>query len=910
MTPYSNDKKAELSTMPSTLEEIYNDVQGLDKSADLQELLQGCKHCHQEALTAIYNEFEASVSVESLILARSKFVDTLISSIWHFFFQGNETGLSLIAVGGYGRQELLPHSDIDLLFLATEESLNAHGETLTQIITFLWDIKLDIGHSVRTIDECITQAEGDITIMTNLMESRVICGDPTLHETLLPEITPEKIWPSKDFFQAKWDEQKSRHKKFNDTEYNLEPNIKVCQGGLRDIQMIGWIAKRHFGAERIFELAEQGFLTDEEFEIMVNGQSFLLKLRFCLHMTTGREEDRLLFEHQIRIAKILGYEDSEDGLAIEHLMKQYYRWAISLSELNDFIMQLFDEQILRACDAEDFFEINTRFRLRNQYLETANDKVFTNDPSTLFELFFIIATYDNIKGVRASTIRQIRENRHLVDNAFREDSRNQQYFIGIIRSPRRVASVIKLMKRYGVLGKYIPAFGDIIGLSQHDLFHIYSVDAHTILVLAFARRFSHEDMREEFPIVSRAMKRIEKKELLYLACIFHDIAKGRGGDHSRLGADDAFQFCRKHGYNFRDSNLVAWLVSQHLLMSYTAQKKDLSDPDVIRDFALKMGDQLHLDLLFALTVADINGTNPTLWNSWRSSLLRQLYYEAARMLRRGLENVIDKQDIISDKQLAARELLAEANIEPHLIELLWSNTGDDYFLKESAIDIAWHTTEISRNLDNEKPLVSLKSADDAVFADATQLFIHAKNKKYVFAIVTGILEQHQLSIVDARIYSSNSGYVLDTFFIVDADGASLEKDDPRFELTKKDIIDQLSRPNDFSEVINRRTPRQLKFFSIPTQAYLTHIEDKEFSTLEVISADRPGLLATLGTLFAEFNINLINAKVVTLGERIEDIFFITDENQQPITDPELCRYIENTICQRLDQQIAEADQPL
>lgn len=895
--------------MPSTLEQLYSDAQNLHKADNLATLIKDCKSCHEELLQAIYHEFDSGISVESLIIARSKFVDTLISSIWQFFFNEPQAGLSLIAVGGYGRQELLPHSDIDLLFLVTEDSLSKHSETLEQIITFLWDIKLDIGHSVRTVDECIEQASNDITIMTNLMESRVICGDTHLHEELTPLITPENIWPSKDFFQAKWQEEKDRHRKFNNTEYNLEPNIKMCQGGLRDIQMIGWIAKRHFGVNRIFELAESGFLTNEEFEIMVNGQSFLLKLRFCLHMITGREEDRLLFEHQIAIAKKLEYKDTEDGLAIEHLMKQYYRWAIALSELNDLIMQLFDEQILRACDAEEFLVINPRFRLRNQYLEAANDTVFINDPSALLELFAIIANHENIKGVRASTIRQLRENRHLVDEEFRQDSRNKQFFLDIIRSHRRVASAIKLMKRYGILGNYIPAFNNIIGLSQHDLFHIYSVDAHTILVLKWARRFSYEDMRERFPIASQVMKRIDKKELLYLACIFHDIAKGRGGDHSRLGADDAFEFCRQHGYNFRDSNLVAWLVRQHLLMSYTAQKKDLSDPDVIRDFALKIGDQLHLDFLFALTVADINGTNPELWNSWRSSLLRQLFYETKRMLRRGLENVVDKQDIIKDKQLAAHEILRLANIEPKTIDLLWLNTGDDYFLRESAVDIAWHTAEISRNLNREQPLVLLKAACDLIFTGATQLFIHAKDKKYVFAIVTSILEQHQLSIVDARIYSSNSGYILDTFCIIDANGLPLENDDPRFELTRQDIIEQLSNPDDATKIINIRTPRQLKFFSIPTQAYLTHIEDKEFSTLEVISADRPGLLATIGTIFAEFNLNLINAKIVTLGERIEDIFFITDENQQPITDPELCRTIENTICQRLDQQVAETDQP-
>ncbi len=896
--------------MPSTLEQTYSEVTDLHQAQNLAELIKGFRQHHDDAIEAIYNEFKAGIGVESLIIARSKFVDTLISQVWQYFFPKTSDQLCLVAVGGYGRQELLPHSDIDLLLLASEEALAEQREGLEQFITFLWDTKLDIGHSVRTVDECIEQAQADITIMTNLMESRVICGDSALHEELIPQITAERIWPSREFFKAKWDEQLQRHKKYNNTEYNLEPNIKNCPGGLRDIQMIGWIAKRHFEVNRIFELVEQGFLTDEEFEIMVNGQSFLLKIRFALHMVTGREEDRLLFEHQTRIAGFFDYVDTEDGLAIEHLMKKYYRWAIALSELNDMIMQLYDEQILKACDAEEFLVINPRFRLRNNYLEAANDKVFTNEPSSLLEIFVILATTDGIKGVRASTIRQIRENRQLIDDDFRDDPRNKQLFLDVIRSPRRVASVVKLMKRYGVLGKYIPAFGNIIGLSQHDLFHIYTVDAHTILVLMNARRFTYEDMRERFPIASQVMKRIEKKELVYLACIFHDIAKGRGGDHSRLGADDAFEFCRAHGYNFRDSNLVAWLVKQHLLMSYTAQKKDLSDPEVIRDFALKVGDQYHLDLLFVLTVADINGTNPELWNSWRSSLLRQLFYETKRMMRRGLENVIDKQEIIKDTQNTARELLLGANIDSSIIDLLWSNAGDDYFLKETAIDIAWHTLEISKNIEHDTPLVLLKPAEDRIFAGATQLFVHAKDRKNIFALVTAILEHHQLSIVDARIYSSNSGYILDTFYIIDANGVPLETSDERFEQVCTDITKELSTKTDAIDLGNRITPRQLKFFSIPTQAYITNIEGKEFSTLEVISADRPGLLAALGAIFADFNLNLINAKIATLGERVEDIFFITDENQQPITDVALCRNIENEVCKRLDQQVADSDQPL
>ncbi len=874
--------------------------------ADSNALLKAFKSTLESGTKTLYADFEQKVPVEELIQRRSTIIDALLDASWRFFFNTSANDLCLIAVGGYGRRELLPHSDIDLLILATEDVLIHHKDALERFITFLWDTNLNIGHSVRTFDECIKLANNDITIVTNLMESRVISGDITLHQTLMPQVGPEKIWPSRDFFKAKWDEQIARHKKFNNTEYNLEPNLKTCPGGLRDIQMIGWIAKRHFAAANIDELVTRGFLTHEEYTLMIEGQSFLLKVRFALHMITNREEDRLLFDHQTKIAKYFGFEDTNASLAVEQMMKQYYRWALALSELNDMIMQLFDENILRACEPEETMTLNPRFRIRNQSIETTNDRVFQKTPSALLEIFFLITQHMNILRVRASTIRQIRESRYLIDDDFRNDLKNKQWFIDILRSPRRVASVMKLMQRYGVLGKYIPAFGEIVGQSQHDLFHIYTVDAHTLNVLKYMRQFTYEDNREKFPIASMVMKKVDKKDLLYLACIFHDIAKGRGGNHSMLGADDAYQFCINHNYNQRDANMVTWLVKNHLLMSYTSQKKDISDPDVIQSFALTVGDIYHLDYLFVLTVADINGTNPALWNSWHASLLRQLYSETKRALRRGLENVIDKKDLIEEKMHHALEKLEHLGAQRDLAELVLSNAGDDYFIRETINDIVWQTEAISKRLDNSAPLILIRESPDLIFSGATQIFIHTKDRIHTFALVASALEQQYLSIVDARIYSSNSGYTLDTFFVLNANGEPLELTQERIKNIQTAIENNLTSTDaSLKKIANRRTPRQLRFFSIPTQTAISHDEQKGHTALEVITADRPGLLAAIGNIFIDFGIELINAKISTLGERVEDIFFITDKDHKPLRDPELCEKIQTAIREKLDEQVAQ-----
>ncbi|WP_372810201.1 [protein-PII] uridylyltransferase [Litorivivens sp.] len=876
---------------------LATEAQALGEPKDRIALFRNYLQNHREQLD---KRFEAKDNIRDIVKGRANAVDEVLRAAWSLY-PWNED-IALIAVGGYGRGELHPYSDVDLLILLENSNSEDYRDSLESFIALLWDLNLDIGHSVRSIRQCVRTASEDITVATNIMESRTLAGNSALLEQLLTQTAPDKIWSSRDFFRAKWDEQIARHRKFANSEYNLEPNVKSCLGGLRDIQMIGWIAKRHYGVDSLAELLPLGFLREEDLSLLRRGQDFLWQIRYALHVLSGREEDRLLFDHQRTMARMFGYEDDDARLAVEQFMQRYYRWALALGELNDLMIQHFDEAILRACEAETILELNPRFRVRNGHIEVTNKNVFKKTPSALMEIFVLMAQNDAIDGVRAATIRLIRDHRDLVDDKFRADPRVRRFFMEILRSRTKVALTLRRMMRFGILGKYLPEFGQIIGQMQHDLFHIYSVDAHTMELVKNLRRFTYPDNEEKFPVASRIVRRMDKPELLYLAGLYHDIAKGRGGDHSSLGAVDARNFCENHGLSNRDTNLVCWLVEKHLFMSATAQRKDISDPEVIRDFSLEVGDQVRLDYLYALTVADINATNPTLWNSWRASLLRQLYAETKRALRRGLENVIDKQDWIVDTQREALKRLEDHGFEEEEVQSIWKDRGEDYFLRERSDDVVWHTRAIARHHDMSKPLILVKKSSNVDLEGATQIFVHTLEHDNLFAVVASTMEQLDLNIVDARIYSSTSGYSLDTFYVLDADGKPISDDEERCQAIVDGLRQQIEQPDRFPEFMSKRTPRQMRLFSTPTRTTMATDINKGCSVLEVITPDRPGLLARIGRIFYDYDIKLQNAKIATLGERVEDVFFITNKKQKPIKDPELCEKIQRAICKELDEQ--------
>ncbi len=860
-----------------------------------------CKAALKQVMEYQNVQFRAGVQACDLIRQRALFTDTLLGELWDHQSWG-DAELAMVAVGGYGRGELHPHSDVDLLFLLGENSDPVRDE-LANFATLLWDAGVNPGYSVRTVEDCVEQARQDITVLTNLIEARVIRGAGVLMAQVHELTADTHMWSSREFFKAKLEEQTNRHNRFADTEYNLEPNVKSSPGGLRDLQVIGWITERHFGVTSLEEVTEGDFLTEEEIEVLSNGRDFLWQVRYALHMITDREEDRLLFDHQRELAALWGLNDG-DKLAVEQFMQVYYRWALALGQLNEVIIQYFDQAILRQNMADDIEELNERFQVRNGYIEARRSSLFVEHPSALLEIFLLCGTNATITGIAAPTIRLIQEHCDLIDDEFRNNTANKETFLAIMRAPYKMTRQLRRMARYGVLGQYLPEFGKIIGQMQHDLFHSYTVDAHTLEVIKFARRFMVPGMLENLPVSGRVARRLDKVELLYVAALYHDIGKGRGGDHSELGAVDAELFCVSHGLNPEDTELVVWLVKNHLLMSAVAQRKDITDPEVVQEFAKHVRDERHLDYLFTLTVADINATNPRLWNAWRGSLLRQLHTETRRALRRGLDNPVTKSTLVDETRRAAMEILEGRGFVAEELEAVWSERGDDYFVRERPEDIAWHTEAIDDHYDRDQPLVLVKNREDSSVANTTQIFIHARTRVQLFSRVCAALENLDLSVHDARIYSSQNNMSLDTYFVLDSNGLPIEDDHGRLKHIQDYLSDALADDDSELDIVERRTRRQVKSFFIPTETNMRVDEAKNVSILEVASPDRPGLLARIGRIFVEFDIDLKGAKIQTLGERVEDVFFLTDSEQQAIRDPDLIAAIERRICEALDQKAA------
>ena len=859
-----------------------------------------CKALLQNYQEQMDEAFRAGVDPYLLIQARSQLIDILLRYLWAQEDWG-EQKIALIAVGGYGRGELHPRSDIDLLFVLDKAVSKSNGETIGRMVTYLWDCGLDLGHSVRTLDECLDYAKEDITVMTNMLESRPVAGEESLFTRLKLLTDTEHMWGSSEFFVGKWKEQRDRHRDTNSNDYNLEPNIKTSPGGLRDIQNIIWIAQRHLGEGNISRLEKSGFLTEVEAVNLVEGINFLWKVRYALHMLSQRHEDRLLFEYQIKVASLFGYADDDANLAVEKFMHEYYRRVLLLAELNDVLIQHFDQDRVLTDEKEELISLNERFCVRNGYIDVVDEQVFVDHLWALIEIFVLMAEHNYIRGVRASTMRLMRTHRERIDDEFRNDPKVIDLFMQLVKSNRNVPLQFKRMRKHGILSKYLPAFGEIIGKMQYDLFHMYTVDIHTLAVVQNVYRFAHEGSEQDYVLAAKIINGHVKIELLYLAALFHDIAKGRGGSHSELGAVDAREFCLHHGVNERDTNLVAWLVESHLVMSTISQKMDLSDPETIIEFASAVGSRARLDYLFVLTVADIQGTNPELWNAWRSSLLRQLYAAATRALRRGLENPVDKSELIAEKQQAALKVLEQSGINAADVHLQWQERVDDYFLRESVEDLVLHAEGILAHKNNDMPLVIIKKSSDVFEASVTQITIYCKLIENRFSFITLALEQLNLSIYDARLLIAGGGHVLDTFYVQDADDEDIDHDSARIDDIREKLLQVMMEPNERWLSTDRRASRRIRSFDWPCQADFSNDYAPGLSVLEVVAPDRPGLLTMIGQVFFKHELRVHNAKISTLGERVEDVFFITDRKDQMIEDPELIEAIQQDLKAELDE---------
>lgn len=855
---------------------------------------------------ALAHRYWENDDVDQLVAERCAFFDDVIVRLFDAKVPAELRGeIAVFAVGGYGRGELFPHSDIDLLILARRPS--RQHKVITGFMHGLIDLNQELGHSVRSLRDCKREAARDITVATAMFERRLLVGSKDLAKRLVKVLSSPRLWPPDAFFKAKRDEQERRHRRYDNIEYGLEPNIKTSPGGLRDLQTAIWVMARKFGTSDPEVLEKLGMLTPQERLWLDNGRRFLWWVRFGLHLLAERKEDHLQFEYQRTLAQRLGFADTSAKLGVERFMLHYYRHIIGLREVNDILLQHFDETILRARERPRIVPINPRFRIRNNYIEATAPEVFSHQPSALLEIFVIMANRRDISGVRAETIRAIRDHLHLIDHGFRHDPVNTKLFIDLLKAPYTLVSQLTRMRRYGVLGRYLPEFGEVIGQMQHDLFHIYTVDAHTMSVIRNMRRLHYRSAEQDYPVAAHTVRNLPKIELLYIAGLYHDIGKGRGGDHSELGSRDVQAFAERHGLSSADTELVTWLVRQHLLMSSTAQRKDIYDPDVIHEFATEVKSEMRLNYLYALTVADITATNPTLWNSWRATLLRTLFGETRKALRRGLESPVDRQGTVRACQENALERLEERGLERAEVERLWAVPGDEFFLRHTPRQVADITRQMAAHDMDAGPLVmTVDLKGQGHNEGATEIVLFTHDQPNLFAASVAALNQLDLSVHDANIHTADNGLCLNTYVVLDDDGDPLARDGRARGRIGDTLRAALKDPATFPSAVKRRTSRRLRQLTRATEVRLRNRRGTRHSELTIVASDRAGLLATIGLLFHELGISVLSARITTLGERIDDVFDIVGENGKAIRDRERIYTLENTLRQRLDSKIARS----
>ncbi|EHK9183391.1 bifunctional uridylyltransferase/uridylyl-removing protein GlnD [Vibrio vulnificus] len=809
--------------------------------------------------------------VTDLVLSRAEYMDLLLTRLWRYYGFGEIHNISLIAVGGYGRGELHPLSDIDILVLSKHKLPSELEAKLSEFITLLWDLRLEVGHAVRTVEECAAIGREDLTVATNLQEARLLCGSENTFQDLKKVVLSDSFWPSETFYRAKIQEQRDRHARYHDTTYNLEPDIKSTPGGLRDIHTLSWVARRHFGATSLLEMSRYGFLTDAEYRELVECQDFLWRVRFALHIELKRYDNRLTFAHQIQVAEHLGFK-GEGNRGIEMMMKEFYRTLRRVAELNKMLLKLFDQAIINGGETEPAIIINEDFQRRGRLIEARKPALFQARPETILDMFLHIANDSTIDSVSPPTLRQLRTARRRLNKFLHTIPEAREKFMELVRHPNALHRAFSLMHKLGVLAAYLPQWSQIVGQMQFDLFHVYTVDEHSVRLLNHINTFSYAKNHDKHPICCELYPRLQKKELLILAAIFHDIGKGRGGDHSEIGEKEAYDFCIEHGLSKPEAKLVSWLVRHHLLMSVTAQRRDIYDPEVITEFAKQVRDEERLEYLVCLTVADICATNPELWNSWKRTLLAELFYSTQRALRRGLENPVDVRERIRHNQQLASALLRKEGFTAREIEVLWQRFKADYFLRHTHKQIAWHCEHILRMDNPEQPLVLMSKK---ATRGGTEVFVYTKDQHALFATVVAELDRRNFNVHDAQIMSSKDGYVLDTFMVLDQHGQAIDVDNHKAVIKHLMHVLTDGRP---TKVKTRRTPYKLQHFKVKTKVDFLPTKSKKRTLMELVALDTPGLLAITGATFADMGFNLHGAKITTIGERAEDLFILTSEN--------------------------------
>ncbi len=793
-----------------------------------------------------------------LLQEHARLVDRAVKQVWA---EAGLVGAALVATGGYGRNELYPCSDIDLLVLMPEDASQEQRQRVERLIGTLWDTGLEIGHSVRTVAECVDAASGDITIQTTLMEARFLAGSRGLYREFSAALSVDPI----AFFKAKKLEQEQRHAKHQDTPYALEPNLKEAPGGLRDLHTIRWIARAAGIGPRWSDLVAHGLIEGGEARQLARHEAAFQDMRIRLHYLAGRREDRIVFDFQGALAAQFGDVDTAERRASEAMMQRYYRAAKTVTQLNTIVLQNIGARLFP--EPGEARSLNERFRARGELLEMADERLFEREPSAILESFLLMMQHHELRGMTAPTLRALWRARFAVNAKFRRDPLARLLFLHILQQPRGIVHEFRRMNQYGILGRYLPEFGRIVGQMQHDLFHVYTVDQHILMVLRNLRRFTMLEFAHEFPLCSELMSGFERHWLLYVAALYHDIAKGRGGDHSELGAVDVRDFSRAHGLSKDDENLVAFLVEKHLAMSHVAQKQDVHDPEVVREFAERVGNERRLVALYLLTVADVRGTSPKVWNAWKAKLLEDLFRAARRVLT---GEPLARDAALAEKQAEATRLLRLYALSDTVKDRLWASLDTAYFLRHDPQEIAWHTRSLHYRVDTPTPVVKARLAP---FGEGLQVMIYTPDREALFARICGYFERAGFNIAEAKVHTTRNGYALDTFLVM-GQGHGLHYRD-MISLIEAELAEEVQSQAPLAPPRGGRLSRRVRHFPISPSVDIRPDERGSLHALNIIASDRPGLLYGVARILASYRINLHTARINTLGDRAEDVFLIS-----------------------------------
>jgi len=846
---------------------------------DVQSLREDYRARKNKLLTSLQASGSSTRGMRTLLQGLAREADTTLKALWNA--AGFPPGFALLAVGGFGRCELFPHSDVDVLVLMPDGTSADHDPELKRKVeTFIgncWDSGLEIGSSVRTMSECVAQAETDVTVQTSLLESRLITGDVKLFATFHKRF--EATVDPKAFFVAKTLEMRQRHTKFENTPYSLEPNCKESPGGLRDLQVILWVARAAGLGKRWEDLARTGLATPFEVRQIKRNEALLGLIRARLHVIANRREDRLVFDLQTAVAESFGYqtETNESGRVVarssEALMKRFYWAAKAVTQLNQILLLNIEERLNPS--AHEPQPINERFLNKAGMIEVASDDLYLRNPHAILETFLLYQTTVGVKGLSARTLRALYNARKVMDGKFRRDPVNHATFRAMLMQHEGITHAMRLMNQTSVLGRYLWVFRKIVGQMQHDLFHVYTVDQHILMVLRNVRRFFIAEHAHEYPFCSQLAAGWDKPYILYIAALFHDIAKGRGGDHSELGAREVRLFCRQHDIEPEDCKLIEFLVHEHLTMSRIAQKEDLSNADIITAFAKRVGNERYLTALYLLTVADIRGTSPKVWNAWKGKLLEDLYRYTLRVLGgrapdRDAEIEARKREALV--QLALYALPFEAH------KRLWETLDVGYFMRHDAGEIAWHTRQLSRHLMNMANAVdgvqgkAIVRARVSPVGEGLQVLVYTPDQPDLFARICGYFDQAGFSILDAKIHTARNGYALDTFQVVSS--MLPEHNRELISMVESELEHTIEKAGPLPKPSRGRVSRRVKSFPVAPRVDLRPDEKAQRWLLSISASDRVGLLYSVARVLAKHHINLQLAKVTTLGERVEDTFLI------------------------------------